>query len=354
MKKIFYILAVSILGLSACSKNYIEDNSTNAIGFNSYTGRVVTDTKANGSYVTGANFGAITEPQIGVYAYRTAAAFEGTENAGFMVNQLVTLKAAGASASINYTPLRYWPKNGDKLSFFAYYPHNATGLTTTSTGVGGLGQFSFVVEDAAADQVDFMVADLVTDKVFTTAEASVVQFNFKHTLSQVKVFVQTANDYSGAEYDNTVITLNSLTFKGIKNTGVLNKATATSWGAWTPSNAVNYEIVNTDVVLAYEPKQVSDGDVSANAVAGTYLMMPQELTTGTVQVTIEYTITTGTAPNTATETYTETVDLATATVAEWESNNNIKYTFKIGPNPIQFAAVVSDWDPQTDSAITIE
>ena len=364
MKKYLILSAIAVLALGACSKNDIAEDTgrNNAIGFNTYTGRSLT--KADTDYfVNAANFTGITDPQIGVYAYRTAGNFAGTENAAFMENIKVTLKNSGDDASINYTPLRYWPKNGDKITFFSYYPHNGAGITLTNAGKSGLGKFSFAVQANAADHIDFMVADAKPDMTFSTAdvvsgENGVVKFIFKHMLSQVKFYVQTAKDYSDAAYDNTVITLNALTLKDVNKSGDLaatysSPSTTTAWE--NLGTMGDFAVVSSDVVLTKDPQLCADGNVAAGAKEGIYLMIPQDLATAsdTVKVYIKYTIKTGTEPDTATDIYEETINLRTTEVEKWSKNNNIKYTFKIGPQPIQFAAEVTDWDPETDVDFTI-
>ncbi len=363
MKKYLILSAIAVLALGACSKNAINEDAgrNNAIGFNTYTSRSLT--KADPDYfVNAANFTGITNPAIGVYAYRTPGAFAGNENAAFMENIKVTLKAAGDSASINYTPLRYWPKNGDKITFFSYYPHNGAGITLTNAGKNGLGKFSFAVQANAADHIDFMVADAKPDMTFSTAdvvsgENGVVKFMFKHMLSQVKFYVQTAKDYTDPVYDNTTITLNALTLKDVNKSGDLaatySAGTTTAWENLGARG--DFAVVSSDVALSTTPKLCADGDVAATAKEGIYLMIPQDLATAsdTVKVYIKYTIKTGTHPDTAEDIYEETINLRTSEVEEWSKNNNIKYTFKIGPQPIQFAAEVTAWEDETDVDFTI-
>jgi len=366
MKKYLILSAIAVLALGACSKNDINEDAgrNNAIGFNSYTSRSLT--KADPDYfVNAANFTGITNPAIGVYAYRIPKPgnFAGTENAAFMENIKVTLKNNGDDASINYTPLRYWPKNGDKITFFSYYPYNGAGITLTNAGKSGLGKFTFAVQANAADQIDFMVADAKPDMTFSTAdvvsgENGVVKFMFKHMLSQVRFYVQTAKDYSDASYDNTTITLNALTLKNVKKSGDLaatysSPSTTTAWQNLGTKG--DFEVVSSDVTLSTTPQLCADGAVASTAKEGIYLMIPQDLAFApdTVKVYIKYTIKTGTHPDTATDTYEETIPIRTTEVEEWSKNNNIKYTFKIGPQPIQFAAVVTEWEDETDVPFTI-
>jgi len=176
-------------------------------------------------------------------------------------------------------------------------------------------------------------------------------------LSQIKVYVQTAKDYTDPAYDNTVITLNALTLKNVNKSGDLaatySAGTATAWENLGTKG--DFNVVNTDVALTKDPQLCADGAVAATAKEGIYLMIPQDLATAsdTVKVYIKYTIKTGTEPYTATDTYEETIALETTAVEEWSKNNNIKYTFKIGPQPIQFAAEVTEWDAETSADITI-
>ena len=66
---------------------------------------------------------------MGVFAYFTHGDFEESSSTpGFMYNQLVSKQMGG---NWTYSPVKYWPNNlNDKVSFFAYEPHNATGVAT--------------------------------------------------------------------------------------------------------------------------------------------------------------------------------------------------------------------------------
>lgn len=94
---------------------------------------------------------------MGVFAYLTeGSGFNAsTSTPNFMYNQLVTRNGTAWS----YTPVKYWPTNAnDKVSFFAYAPHNANGLTPCSNTQKGYPSFTYTVPAAEASQEDLLVS----------------------------------------------------------------------------------------------------------------------------------------------------------------------------------------------------
>ena len=78
-----------------------------------------------------------------------------------MYNQLVEKK----NGTWQYTPLKYWPNNdSDKISFFAYAPHNATGVTPSNAIQKGYPSFTYTTPTAEADQVDLLAATPIINR----------------------------------------------------------------------------------------------------------------------------------------------------------------------------------------------
>jgi len=115
--------------------------------------------------------------------------------------------------ALSYTDKRYWPNDGGKMSFWAYYPWTATATTAAAAGIyidpaviaagAGMGSIRFNMEEYARNQVDFLISDLVTDKTKAnypltdengvggaaiSSQPSRVPLRFRHALAQVRLY----------------------------------------------------------------------------------------------------------------------------------------------------------------------
>lgn len=123
-----WILALLPFCLSACgdsaSPGSDAPSGLAAIGFSP---TVEAQTRA-------ADFTKDNLTSMGVFVYLTQGTDFGTSSTpNFMYNQKVE-KTAGSGGSWTYTPVKFWPANSnDKLSFFAYAPHSAAGLTPSGS-----------------------------------------------------------------------------------------------------------------------------------------------------------------------------------------------------------------------------
>lgn len=271
MKKNLFIAAMGLLVLAGCSNNEEIDNvvakADNAITFEPYVGKV---TKAEDN--------SITIP-YGVFAYEGAwNANSSTPN--FMFNQQVAVDGT-------YSPIKYWP--GTDVSFIAYAPYQAKlseSYIKTSTGLPSM-DFNLTVEA----NVDLLVSDL------TTAKTGSVSLLLKHALAKVTFTTGTTGD------NNTTVVINSITLKGMKQTGVLSFGeTARNW---TVSNPQDFTITQ---------------NVS-------YLLIPQALTDLTAE--IKYTITTidpALSSGNVTFTKTTAIPLTSGTITKWETSKQYNYT----------------------------
>ena len=204
------------------------------VSFSTYAQR--SETKADASYVApGADFAA--GAVVGVYGFYhdgTTWAAEnaaGTNIADFMYHTALTKQSDG---SWNYSPIKYWPNeygagansdNVDKLSFWGYYPRNASGLnlyksgTTTAydNNTNGLPKAVFTQAEDPADQVDLMFTAPLLDLYRNDAEHhgqltdGEVTLVFKHALALV--------EFQLAE--GTGAKLNTLDLTNIKKTGTV-------------------------------------------------------------------------------------------------------------------------------------
>ena len=347
MKKFFLIAAAAIVAFASCSKNDAELAKDKGIGFKSYAGRTIT--KADADFFIPKSQTYLQKQAFGVYAYNT----ESTPFAGsvanakkFMTNQAVDFSGESAADAADYTkysyePKKYWPNDEDNnlLTFWAYYPYEALSK--------GFEANTFTVADDPATMVDLLVSDVKEDMTYSKAagqgDVGVVPFTFHHALTMVKFFVKTGDDY-----DDVTITLNKLTVKGVKGEGTITpswSAGATSY-AWAASgNGVDFEVCDDDAELsvngAFFPTGVETDDA--------YLMIPQGIDNVTAE--IEYTVSNGDDDPVVNKV---TVNLKTTAVTEWAMNKNVKYTFTVGLKPIEFTAVVTDWDTEVEAGISVE
>lgn len=359
MKKFFLLAAAAIVAFASCSKNDQPEQREAAIGFSSYAGRPVSKADA-GSFLTGTTT-LMKDTHFGVFAFATGTnAFDGTNISNVFMNN-VDVKYLGTSATdeqyYDYSPLRYWPNDetNNKLSFWAYYPYGALGTAPK------YGENTFTVEEDPADMVDLMFSDVEADKTYSTAvnannsHKGVVSMKFHHALSMVKFKVNLDDTYTG-----TTIKLVSIKLSNINLTGVLApKATYSPTLPFYWKSVSNPATVFTvfEETAGQTVTKTTDGVFVPTGVENddAFLMIPQTLG-NTVKVTVVYTVQTGTdaaIENTAELVLNTAKDKSNNAITEWAMNQNTVYTFTIGLKPIKFIASVTDWDPVTESGITI-
>ena len=428
MKKALILAAVAAVALSACSKNEIIETINKvpeevAIGFSNYSPKTVT--KANSTY-TGTTSLAVNE-KFAVMSYATTsgnnfgtATGTGDDQLGTQFMNMVPVKwvnNASNGANNEYSPVRYWPA-GDTpnwLTFWAYYPvvEAAAGgiaentaatnngiVYTAPTGSNEVGSFSFKVADNAADMVDFMVSDVVSDKIYGTASGvdasgatyavrGEVPLVFHHTLTRVQFYFLTDKKDSDK---NTDVVLKTVNLSNVYTHGNLATAypmtfVSSNWSgtAVESPTPIVFSVVNsTDGSFKLEEKNAqtpskSKVDISSG-YPGTYatsypvngdiyLMIPQDLTASDPVLTITYDIKTysttsahadgdllSSSSNTATVHLKDIFKTGSNTekITSWDMNNIVTYTFIIGAHPIQFTASVNDWTPDIQGELNID
>ena len=361
------------MALTACVNEGpdLSEQNQRAVGFGSYTEQFQT---RGGELKRAIPDGG----SMGVYAYYHDGSLWATDAANnqpdFMWNQQCTFNA-DLNAFV-YTPLKYWPnEESDKLSFIAYYPFTntesqegpespaSTGLTPLLTNNGkGLPSFNFTVKDAAADQVDFLVSDLIVDLPESRAKDDApgmpfnnlsiydkVKFLFHHALAKVEFRI-----VADAEIRKDIVKfrLTNLGITNIRKTGTLttsyNAETGTTTLAWSDQS-----IEQDYAFKTYEPQ----------------LLMPQTILK-TAMLNLSYNITfksdgttyhypeVGTTP-VADEEYTynneatlqlnemKMTGLGTP-LTEWLPNHHYIYTIRLRANRIDFEGEVVDWGDEKE------
>ena len=244
----------------------------------------------------------------------------------------------------------YWPKEGS-LTFFAY-SLNSNSLTDKS---GTDTHFTCLNHDSqygifgslnldTHPNTDFLVADIASDK---TANENVYNFNgvptlFKHKLSRVKFAVKKKADYA-----NTTITLNSITFKnlvyGMIYTQFMNDA----------AKGIIHDYMNPGTDRSDQEYTKTDFEVSSTAFVPVpnevrYIYIPQDfknVTDATKIATIEvkYTVT---FKDGISETYTKTLKVKDI-FDSWEIGKRYTFNLIFSLDEIKWAPGVGDWEDET-------
>lgn len=124
---------------------------------------------------------------MGVFAGFTHGNFDaGSSKPDFMYNQLVSRTLE--TAAWTYAPVKYWPDNdGDKLSFFAYAPHGASGLTFSANTKAGFPALTYTPSVIEADQTDLLAAKPLLN---CTKNTGGVNFSMDHALTKVNFSIK--------------------------------------------------------------------------------------------------------------------------------------------------------------------
>lgn len=215
---------------------------------------------------------------MGVFAYFTHGDFdETTSTPNFMYNQLVEKK----SGAWLYSPLKYWPNNdSDKITFFAYAPHNATGVTLSSATQKGYSAITYTAPKAEADQVDLLAAVPITNQ-----NKGSVDFKMQHALTKVVFNVKSSDGTTGK-----VITAFSVT--GAKRGTLTFQASVNADDkgfSWSYPSTVATETFIATVTSLSVPDKSTPEEV---ATLCTFFLLPEDVE-NTFNITYTYTGTKG-------------------------------------------------------------
>lgn len=192
---------------------------------------------------------------------------------------------------------RYWPAEGS-LDFFAYMPATKPSyigaITYAVSGEPAVPAPQFTcaalpLSDTGQSSTKEFVYALTTGQSKAAQGSTGVTLNFKHPLARITL------QWSAA--DHTGITINSITFKNIKNNGTCTIDGSTGNPSWETSG--------------------SAADFTAAAMGGPFLVVPQTFTGDNVTVEVNAT------KEGDTETFTATV--ATA----WAAGYSYTYSFTL-------------------------
>lgn len=362
MKKSLFAVALAVILLATnCQKTEIMNPTGTSIGFDSQIGKL---TKAADS----AGLDSLRKYGFRVWAYRNyedefyagtdATTYPKGKNAIYdaMEALKVTYTAEKWTTSKDY----YWPGAKKELKFFAV-SCNETDFSLESASDNGT---TSVVTNPTEDLVqvtdfsvkktadnDLMVADLITQAQGDATNGNVVKPVFRHTLTKVQFNFNTDPETVN---DHPVYILGIQTSE-LATSGTFSRKypysqTTGDADEWKLGKATSQFVDNNETAITLhtdgqETEITVDGEGNNKDRTGltldatmqtldTWLLLPQEISTATVEVT--YII--------KNRLFTKTFPLYADGLTKWDVNQFVKYNVTIAPNLISFNPTVEEWD----------
>lgn len=348
MKKTLFIASAAVAGLvfAACSneKTFKAEDAQFEIGFEGVY--VDNSTKVTTGEYTKETL-EVADNTMGVFSWKSVGTASPYTETQIFKDQKVIFDNPEAGASREdkwgYTPKKYWDKNANHYSFYAYAPHSSDFTGTVALESNSANAFTitdFRQATTVADQID-LLTDFTT-QANRTSFVNDVEFAFSHILSNINFKVAVSDALKEDETDNPV-TLVSLALSAVKTGGDYAYNTdAYKWTAEEPATAFSATQTDGNVFASESINNVTD---EGNDVPGmtTMLMVPQSIP-DTYTLTVNYLI--------DEEPYETVIKLndfkdssaTPASLAAWQSGYKYTYFLVIGPTPIEFGiASVSTW-----------
>lgn len=330
MKKFSLIALAACVVLAACTKNEVRPVSTDQeITFNTV------GTKAAAAYGTSNTF-------------RTWAYLHSNPYATGIANQLYLGGDDGLVISYvgsewkNADNKYYWPKNGEKLSFYSYALNSAANTLATGT-VSCTFEEGIKVDGydiVANHDVDFLVADVAKNQ---TGNANTYGHNgvptlFRHRLSNVAFTIKAAEAYANKTFE-----LQSITLKTVAKTANYIQAPFGT-EAWNG-------LSTTDITFCGVTPFAADVE-TPTALQSYYI--PQTFIADSQKVVLVYKITTANGTLTpAVETVTVTKDLVDLFPNSWEMGKKYTCAITVSLDEILWDPAVEPWVDGTSTPQTI-
>lgn len=315
--RIIQLLACSLL-LTACDK-IEEPASSLPIDFSTTVDGV--DTRFASDDLPGS---------LGIIASQTTGDFSTSAKLNFMYNQKLTR----SGATWDYSPKKYWPLDAsDKVSFFAYAPHDASGVTPCDKTHEGYPSLTFTAPTAGTDRVDLLAALPIMNK-----KEGAVNFKLKHALTRVSIYAKSG------DATITDIQVHSTTVTAPKS-GTLTFM-QDGFG-WTAAAA-------TATFTLTDPADITVPTTGGQSVLlGTFYLIPDRAKSSfNLSYTLSGSIAGGSNPPTAPTTLTRQ---AFPNTYEWTAGASIAYTVDIKRTGIEITAVNTnmEWGNSTTEEINL-
>lgn len=254
MRKTLIGMATVLVAMSSCMEDEVlERNQGNALAFRASIDKALS--RSGNENVT--DLGKLQK-------FKVTATIAGQSN--YFTDMMVN-KTPGSTWNTEHT--YYWPSY--ELGFYAYAP---TGISGVSINKDGKKIADFTPDKDVNQQIDLLVAYNTGNR--TANEASGVELNFKHALSQIDVQAKCSNP-------NIEIVVKSIRFVNVKTKGSFTYPDQTTTagnfdGCWAPggdlSGGADYKASfeqSKEVTLESNPKSI-------NSSKNNFMLIPQKLT----------------------------------------------------------------------------
>ncbi len=348
MKKSIIIMVATALMIS-CASNDIKNDVVNdiPIGFDSYSSLATKSSSATNLEDYHKTFG--------VWGYKTV---NGSESA-VMAHYKVTHDDNGnGSANWDYDGenapsgqyMKYWDKTATKYQFDAYAPYSTNATNTNHVISIASGQY------AANENLQTTFSETLNSLTFTgtgttsttattdwmmpaasyirnaagtpaTMSTAIVNLEFKHILSKVILIVKTKDDFPFN------ITINSASLNNVHGTGSYNGT------AWTTSGSA----VSVAGVVGEMTKSTTAAPHKYYSIE--CLVMPQA--TAAPKFSVNYKI--GNDPEVF-----DVKEVSISNITSFAAGTAYIITATIGPDPIDFDCVVTDWTTNDSGSVTVD
>lgn len=352
MKKLI-LISLAAFAMAGCAKESVVDSDLtkdgNKIGFTSYSNITRGNPFDNNPefMADGNSFG--------------VTAFISTSTAPYMGGATAGAQITSDGTKWDYanpSDTRFWPTNGETLSFYAYAPFtDANRIAPSYTKTGGMIFTDYTVPTAEANQNDFMYASALDVSKATPAAA--VPLIFHHALTQVRFSIRAIASNMFIDVEANGVRLNNIYSK---NTFTLGADAAAAWGT-TPATPVAYTVTSDAITiegttakplcedtnaLMLLPQEFAAWDKQEELVSTTdaYLSINCKLYYKNQDGTIQY------LQGNADDYVTINVPFSSQDANGneiWKMRNKITYTLVVsgehaGLEPIEFETTVDDWE----------
>ncbi len=329
MKKSLFLAAIATIALASCTQNELTIERQE-IGFSPLQYKAV-NSKA---IIEGNKYP--SDLSFGLYAYH----YDGTSNKLYINN--ATCSYDETAKTFISDPIAYWPLSGT-LGMVAWSPQT---ITATYDLANKKLSVPFVAAGREGDLVDLMYSTPLSglDKTKQTVSYSPedgssvtgggagVDITFNHALSQIVVNAKVADTYTGAVYNITGLSLQSMDDNNTLNV-TENATPVASWGTASVKTATFSIFSGTSANL----------DTGGANVGSAVLVIPQALDANQQKLVVNYQMTyNGVTTSTSRDVYLNSGASPLTALAMGK-----KYTLNltISADKIQYSpSIAVDWD----------
>ncbi len=351
MKKIYLVaIAVAALTVSSCSQDEVlnmnPEAGPQAISFNgAYLGNAA-ETRGTVATIDNLKVGTYAAG-LGVFANYTGENEYATTNATNWTNTFMNnlnvkwtdTNNDGTADDWTYSPAKYWPSEGEKVSFVAYAPF-VNGQTDAKA-------ITHTVPATIANQNDLVVSNLVLNQTCATPEVS---FTMSHVLSKIGLKMTGAELPNGYSFTLTSVKLGVDSGTGFYTSNSYNAVDGTgTWGTGSGTQALKW--VSTDLSNDGKVTNATNNTSTSNDDDKFLFVIPQNFTSLPVRVEYDLTVAEGATMHYGFDgTITEEFEKGKAYLISFTMNYQdlpgdsddkpVKITFEV--------TTVNGWDPATE------